>query len=173
MCLMVASFTLSQKQIQVAQHLALGESQKQAGKAAGVSRATVCRWLKDTVFLSKIEEFRQELEQIEGSAYTETVKEVGESIRENVKKILTPDELKTMLSDMAQDLDLSPTLRLKAATQLAKWHGMEAPKPVSAADGRDDFPIKGLEGEEIPKDLKLLSDEELHRLYLEEMRKQK
>lgn len=169
---MNASSTLSPKQIQVAQHIALGESQKQAGKAAGVSRATVCRWLKDTLFLSKIEEFRQELEQIEGSVYTETVKEVGETIRENVKKILTPDELKTMFSDMAQDEDLSPTLRLKAATQLAKWHGMEAPKPVSA-DGRDDFPIKGLEGEEIPKDLKSLSDEELHRLYLEEMRKHK
>ncbi len=163
MCLMNVSSTLSQKQIQVAQHLALGESQKQAGKAAGVSRATVCRWLKDTVFLAKIEEFNQELEQIEGSAYTETVKEVGENIRENVKKILTPDELKTMLSDMAQDLDLSPTLRLKAATQLAKWHGMEAPKPTNT-DGKDDFPIKGLEG--VQDDLKSLSDEELQKLYL-------
>jgi hypothetical protein len=68
-----------------------------------------------------------------------------------------------MLSDMAQDLDLSPTLRLKAATQLAKWHGMEAPKPV-AADGKNDFPIKGLEG--VEDDLKSLSDEELQKLYL-------
>jgi len=64
---------------------------------------------------------------------------------------------------MAQDLDLSPTLRLKAAAQLGKWIGLEVPKPAST-DARNDFPIKGLEG--MQDDLKSLSDEELQNLYL-------
>jgi hypothetical protein len=64
---------------------------------------------------------------------------------------------------MAQDLDLSPMLRLKAASQLGKWIGLEAPKPTNT-DGKDDFPIKGLEG--VQDDLKSLSDEELQNLYL-------
>lgn len=161
---MNVSSTLSQKQIQVAQHLALGESQKQAGKSAGVSRATVCRWLKDALFLSKIEEFRQELEQIEGSVYTETVKEVGETIRENVKRILTPDELKAKLSEIVEGEDIPLTHRIKAAAILGKWIGLEAPKPMTN-DGKNDFPIQGLEGAE--DDLKSLSDEELRRRYLE------
>ena len=61
---------------------------------------------------------------------------------------------------------MSPTLRLKAAAQLGKWIGLEVPK-AAPTDGRDDFPIKGLEGISIPEDLKSLSDEELQRRYLE------
>ena len=70
---------------------------------------------------------------------------------------------------MAQDLDLSPTIRLKALALIGKWNGMEAPKTVSAADGRNDFPIpiQGLEGVVVDEDLKSLSDEELQHRYLE------
>ncbi len=125
---------------------------------------SVCRWLKKPAFKQKVEEFKREIEQIEGESFREAAQEVGEDIRKNVKKILTPDELKTMLSEMAQDLDLSPMLRLKAASQLGKWIGLEAPKPTNT-DGKNDFPIKGLEG--VQDDLKSLSDEELQRRYLE------
>jgi len=160
---MAVSESLSSDQLIAAQCLALGQSHRVTAERVGVTKITVTRWLKKPAFKQKVEEFKREIREIEGESFREAAKEVGESVRENVKKILTPDELKEMLSNMAQDLDLSPTLRLKAATQLAKWHGMEAPKPVSA-DGKDDFPIKGLEGVD---DLKSLSDEELQRRYLE------
>jgi hypothetical protein len=156
--------SLTQQQLIAAQCLALGQSQGVAAQRAGVTRMSVCRWLKKPAFKQKVEEFKREIEQIEGESFREAAQEVGEDIRKNVKKILTPDELKTMLSEMAQDLDLSPMLRLKAASQLGKWIGLEAPKPTNT-DGKNDFPIKGLEG--VQDDLKSLSDEELQRRYLE------
>lgn len=161
--IMPVSEALTPQQILAAQSLALGQSQGVAAQRAGVTRITVVRWLRKPIFKQKVQEFKREIEEIEGESFREAAQEVGESIRENVKKILTPDELKAMLSEMAQDVDLSPTLRLRAAAQLGKWMGLEAPKPVSA-DGKDDFPIQGLEGED---DLKHLSDEELQRRYLE------
>lgn len=160
---MPVSEALTPQQILAAQILALGQSQTVAAQRAGVTRVTVCRWGQKPLFKQKVKEFQKEIEDIESNSFKEAAQEVGETIRENVKKILTPDELKAMLSEMAQDLDLSPTLRLKAAAQLGKWIGLEAPKPVSA-DGKDDFPIKGLEG--VEDDLKSLSDEELQKLYL-------
>jgi hypothetical protein len=163
---MAVSEALTSQQILAAQILALGQSYRTAAERVGVTKITITRWVKKPLFKQKVEEFKREIEQIEGESFREAAQEAGETIRENVKKILTPDELKSMLSEMAQDLDLSPTLRLKAATQLAKWHGMEAPKPVTA-DGKDDFPVKGLDGKAVPEDLKLLSDEELQRKYLE------
>ncbi len=164
---MPVSEALTPQQILAAQSLALGQSQSVAAQRAGVTRITVVRWLRKPHFKQKVQEFKREIEKIEGESFREAAKEVGETIRENVKKILTPDELKAMLSDMAQDLDLSPTLRLKAATQLGKWIGLEAPKPVSG-DGKDDgFPINSdIKENEIPEDLTKLSDEELQKLYL-------
>ena len=161
--IMPVSECLTPQQILAAQSLALGQSQGVAAQRAGVTRITVVRWLRKPHFKEKVQEFKREIEEIEGESFREAAQEVGESIRENTKRILTPDELKEILSNMAQDLELSPTLRLKAAAQLGKWIGLEAPKLVSP-DGKDDFPIKGLEG--IEDDLKSLSDEELQNLYL-------
>jgi hypothetical protein len=165
---MAVSEALTSQQILAAQCLALGQSHRVTAERVGVIKGTVTRWLKKPPFKQKVEEFKREIEQIEGESFREAAQEVGENIRENVKRILTPDELKAMLSEMAEDLELSPTLRLKAAAQLGKWIGLEAPKPMSA-DGSNDFPIKGLDGKAIPEDLKILSDEELQRKYLESL----
>jgi transposase len=163
---MAVSEALTSQQILAAQILALGQSYRTAAERVGVTKITITRWVKKPLFKQKVKEFQKEIQDIESNSFKEVAQEVGENIRENVKKILTPDELKTMLSEMAQDVDLSPTLRLRAAAQLGKWMGLEAPKPVSA-DGKDDFPVKGLDGKAVPEDLKLLSDEELQRKYLE------
>jgi hypothetical protein len=160
---MPVSECLTPQQILAAQSLALGQSQGVAAQRAGVTRITVVRWLRKPHFKQKVQEFKQEIEEIEGESFREAAKEVGENVRENVRKILTPDELKLLLSDMAQDLELSPMLRLKAISQLGKWHGLEAPKPVQDKDGKDEFPINDLEGVE---DVSNLSDEELQELYL-------
>jgi hypothetical protein len=157
------SESLKSEQLIAAQCLALGQSHRVTAERVGVTKVTVTRWLKKPAFKQKVEEFKREIEQIEGESFREAAKEVGEDIRENVRKILTPDELKAMLSDMALDLNLSPMLRLKAATQLGKWIGLEAPK-APAKEEVDSFPIQGLEGIE---DVSSLSDEELKRLYLE------
>jgi hypothetical protein len=158
--------TLSPKQILAAQHLALGESQGKAAQIAKVTRVTVNRWLKLPIFKAKVEEFRNELEQIEGESFREAAKEVGESIRENVNKILDQNGLKLFASEMVQNEELSPMVRLKAAAQLGKWLGMEAPKPVAKEDG-DGFPIPDVVGESGETiDVSSLSDEELQELYL-------
>ncbi|HEY9615097.1 hypothetical protein [Allocoleopsis sp.] len=160
---MPATESLTQQQLIAAQTLALGQSQGVAAERAGVTRMTVSRWLRKPIFKRKVDEFKREIEEIEGESFREAAQEVGETIRENVKKILTPDELKAMLSDMAQDEDLSPTLRLKAATQLGKWHGMEAKAAAPTTQAGDEFPIHDL-GE--AQDIEGLSDKELQELYL-------
>ena len=154
--------SLNPQQILAAQNLALGHTQGVAAKEAGVTKITIVRWLRKPHFKEKVQGFKREIEQIEGESFKEAVKEVGETIRENVKRILTPDELKVLLSDMAQDLELSPMLRLKAASQLGKWIGLEAPKTATKEEG-DGFPIPDVD-ESV--DVSSLSDEELQELYL-------
>ena len=160
---MPASQCLTPQQILAAQSLALGQSQGVAAQRAGVIRNTVVRWLRKPIFKQKVQEFKREIEEIEGESFREAAQEVGETIRENTKKILTPDELKLLVSEIAQDEELSPTLRLKAAAQLGKWMGLDAPKPSGAAQAGDEFPIHDLEG---AQDIESLSDKELQELYL-------
>lgn len=163
---MAVSEALTSQQILAAQILALGQSYRIAAERVGVTKITITRWVKKPLFKQKVKEFQKEIEDIESNSFKEAAQEVGETIRENVRRILTPDELKAMLSDMAQDLELSPTLRLKAAAQLGKWMGLEAPKPVND-EGKNDYPGKKVEGED---NLKHLSDEEFKKLYLEKMK---
>lgn len=160
---MAVSVSLTSDQLIAAQCLALGQSHRVTAERVGVTKGTVTRWLKKPAFKQKVEEFKREIEQIEGESFREAAQEVGEDIRKNVKKILTPDELKSMLSEMAEDMESSPMLRFKAIAELGKWYGLAAPKPVQEKDSRDEFPIKDLEGVE---DVSSLSDEELQELYL-------
>jgi hypothetical protein len=161
---MAVTETLSPKQILAAQHLALGESQGKAAQIAKVTRVTVNRWLRLPAFKVKVEEFRKELEQIEGNVFTEVAKEVGEKAKENALKTITPDELKAKLTEMFNDETLAPAHRIKIAQTLGKWCGLETPKPVSSS-GDDSFPIKIDENE--TENLKDLSDDELMKRYLE------
>ncbi len=143
---MPASECLTPQQILAAQSLALGQSQGVAAQRAGVTRITVVRWLRKPHFKEKVQEFKREIEEIEGESFREAAKEVGETIRENARKILDQDGLKLFASEMVQNEELSPMARLKAAAQLGKWLGMEAPKPAQDKDGKDEFPINDLEG---------------------------
>jgi tyrosine-protein phosphatase YwqE len=154
--------SLTPQQILAAQSLALGQSQGVAAQRAGVTRITVVRWLRKPHFKQKVQEFKREIEEIEGESFREAAKEVGEDIRENVRKILDQDGLKLLASEMAQNEEFSPMVRLKAAAQLGKWLGMEAPKPVGK-EADNGFPIHDLED---VQDVSSLSDEELQELYL-------
>lgn len=161
---MAVSEALTSQQILAAQILALGQSHRIAAERVGVTKITITRWVKKPEFKQKIEEFKQEISDVQKQTFKNTVQEeVSETVETNVKQCISIEKLKLLFSEIAQDETLPLAHRIKAGTQLGKWMGLEAPKPV-AADGRDDFPIQGLEGVE---DLKHLSDEELQRRYLE------
>lgn len=159
---MPATSSLSPQQVLAAQSLSLGQSQGVAAQRAGVTRVTVCRWLKLPLFQQKLEELKREIQQIEGSAFTEAVEEVKENIKQNTSRILAPDDLKLKLTEIIENPDTSISLRLKAIAQLGKWFGLDQPKPVQS-QSENDFPVEL--GSDLP-DFSKMSDEELQREYL-------
>lgn len=159
---MPATSSLSPQQVLAAQSLSLGQSQGVAAQRAGVTRVTVCRWLKLPLFQQKLEELKREIQQIEGSAFTEAVEEVKKNIKQSTSKILAPDDLKLKLTEIIEDPDTSTSLRLKAIAQLGKWFGLDQQKPTST-QGENDFPVEL--GSDLP-DFSQMSDEELQQEYL-------
>lgn len=159
--------SLSPKQILAAQHLALGESQGKAAQIAQVTRVTVNRWLKLPTFKAKVEEFRQELEHIEGSVFAKAANEKVETAFENTQRTLTADELKLKFSEIVQDETIPIGHRIKAGAALAKWLGLEASKPATTESSGSRFPLGDIELNPEDEDLTKLSDEELQRRYLE------
>lgn len=160
---MTATSTLSPQQVLAAQSLALGQCQRIAAERAGVTRVTICRWLKLPLFQKKLEEFKREIQQVERESFREVAEEIKEEIKQNTRQVLSADDLKVKLTEIIEDPDTSISLRLKAIAQLGKWFGLDQPKPAPVK-GDDDFPVEL--GSDLP-DFSKMSDEELQRLYLE------
>ena len=108
----------SSQQLKVAQYLAVGETQKEAGQKAGVSRSSVIRWLKVPAFRQKVEELTAQYHLTQDETFIEAA-------RESVEDAITPHELVVYFSGILRNENVRISDRLKAGQCLGKWMGLE------------------------------------------------
>lgn len=76
--------TLTKEQLTAIASLAAGDSQGDAAKKAGVSRSSVCRWVKDEDFQAEIERRKKSAEDLRKSEFDRVQ---AEEIKEEVKEV--------------------------------------------------------------------------------------
>jgi hypothetical protein len=106
------------EQLKVAQALACGDTQKDAGRKAGVSRSSVIRWMKLPAFRQKVQELTEQYHLTQDETFIEAA-------RESVEEAVTPKELVGYFTSILRDEDVRIADRLKAGQCLGRWMGLE------------------------------------------------
>jgi hypothetical protein len=114
---------LSQQQIRAAELLAKGHSQQAVGEQVGVSRRTILRWLKQEDFKNLSYGLVGRAAQPPNQASPRSRQPSPQTSRLKVED-LVPDALDAVRT-ILQDPDARITDKLKAATLVGQWSGLE------------------------------------------------
>jgi len=140
----------TKEQLKVAQAPACGDTQKEAGRKAGVSRSSVIRWMKLPYFRQKVKELTEQYHTTQDETFIEAA-------RESVEAAVTPQELVGYFSSILRNDDVRISDRLKAGQCLGKWMGLEdgALKQVEVPE----LPLEAFAEDELCQRLDLLKSQ--------------